>query len=683
MVLRTGATEGPARGVDIVASAAGVAAVIVLVVFVVIAGANTAAYSHVDDAISKLGADGQPYAPWFTVVNVVGAGMIILFAIGVQRRLPVGLLTVVLLMLVAVGAVLIGAFRCSRECKPEELGAHGLVAMFTAVMIVGFLLAAAWAVRRAPVGWFRVATLVSAGLAFVFGIALAVVVARRDRFMGLVERLFWASAYGWVLVASYAIVATSRRRPVVPEFDTGLLQQKILRSSTTWRHAAYVLYEVCDAERAKRWLAAATRERDGVIRPDDAAGVPDGSVTVAFSYRGLRALGVELGDAVDNDPFTEGMGARAELLGDIGASAPGEWQPHWRAEVVHVLAWVEAREPAIVDSLLATLDSLDGSDGLAALDIQRAAQKVNAKDEAVEHLGFRDGISQPWVRLKGDGSDDRARSAGGGTLDAFGQWRPLAVGEFVLGEPDESGASAPVPTPAEIFHHGSYVVVRKLAQDVAGLERFVKTEADRAGVSSDEFAARLVGRQKDGTPLVDPLAPADRQNDFTYRDDVDGFLCPQGAHVRRAHPRDALGFATRLSARHRIIRRGKTYDHDVGAALEWQQGVMFVAVNARIADQFEFIQRFWLNDGDHQRLGSNRDVIAGSSGVTSRVVLQGPRPFVSAPQPLFVRTAGGEYFFAPSMAGLRALIDSAGGPLVQERQDLFGRDGTASPAAAY
>ena len=49
---------------------------------------------------------------------------------------------------------------------------------------------------------------------------------------------------------------------------------------------------------------------------------------------------------------------------------------------------------------------------------------------------------------------------------------------------------------------------------------------------------------------------------------------------------------------------------------------MFIAVNARIEDQFEFIQRLWLNDGDRQRLGASRDLIAGSSRSASTAILQ-------------------------------------------------------------
>src|SRR5437588_50154 len=67
------------------------------------------------------------------------------------------------------------------------------------------------------------------------------------------------------------------------------------------------------------------------------------------------------------------------------------------------------------------------------------------------------------------------------------------------------------------------------------------------------LAAKIVGRWRDGTPLsVSPDRPdaaiasdPARVNDFRYEDDPDGLACPLGAHIRRANPRDALGFEGR------------------------------------------------------------------------------------------------------------------------------------------
>jgi deferrochelatase/peroxidase EfeB len=51
-------------------------------------------------------------------------------------------------------------------------------------------------------------------------------------------------------------------------------------------------------------------------------------VTVAFTYSGLQALGVPQ-ESLDSfaPEFQQGMAARAVELGDVGDSAPGNWEP--------------------------------------------------------------------------------------------------------------------------------------------------------------------------------------------------------------------------------------------------------------------------------------------------------------------------------------------------------------------
>ena len=54
------------------------------------------------------------------------------------------------------------------------------------------------------------------------------------------------------------------------------------------------------------------------------------------------------------------------------------------------------------------------------------------------------------------------------------------------------------------------------------------------------------------------------ENDFLYHTiDPEGFGCPFGSHTRRGNPRDTLGEdpveALKLTKRHRLIRRGRSY----------------------------------------------------------------------------------------------------------------------------
>ena len=158
MVLRSGAKVGPAGGWDKAGAAAGVAAVVILVAFVVVAAVTRDGYSHVVDSMSQLGTRGTSGRWWFAAVNAAGALLIVLFAYGAHRRLPVGLATGAFLGAVAFGAFLVGAFPCSGECLPRTTDAHGVAAAFTAFMIVGFLVAAAVGLRHRAAGWLRYVT---------------------------------------------------------------------------------------------------------------------------------------------------------------------------------------------------------------------------------------------------------------------------------------------------------------------------------------------------------------------------------------------------------------------------------------------------------------------------------------------------------------------------------------------
>jgi Dyp-type peroxidase family len=661
MVLRSGYKQGPATGWDVAGAASGVALVLLLIVFVAAAGATRDGYSQVQDTISKLGATGTPEV-WFTVVNVANFFLILAFAYAVQRRIPLGVWTFCFLVATGIGALFVGGFRCSDGCHIWARDAHTLSADVTALMILGFMWAAAIGALRhrpPPSRWFRN---VSVGLAVIdlafllvlFGIAL-----NHGRDEGIFERLYWAAAYLWVLAASISIALATRRRVKPVEFDTSLLQRKILRSKRSWTHAAYIGFGVEDRARTKQWLRFMIDA--GLVRPDDGESSP-GSVTVAFSAAGLRWLGIKPTGGRDLEPFVQGMRARADILGDHDGSGPDHWQLPWSSDRLHVLVWVEAEHRRVLGELVERIQGPESRNALTRIgDVQYAATAGPGKGPGpVGELRFEDGISQPWLALRGGHGHD-ARRAPGGALDPFGEWRPLAVGEFVLGELDESGDRSLVPEPRALFEHGSFVVVRKLAQDFAALKDLVDgmaAQTPRFGAAGADFAERMMGRRRDGHPLEFTESQPGR-NDFSYAPDPDGLRCPLGAHIRRANPRDALGFGTLMAARHRIIRRGKAYDGDPAAPPRWSSGLVFVAINARIADQFEFIQSLWLNDGSRQRVGTSRDLFAGASRSTSRAVLQlDCGPVVTDAIPTLVRTMGGEYFFAPSMAGLRYLADT-------------------------
>src|SRR3954449_8023956 len=94
----------------------------------------------------------------------------------------------------------------------------------------------------------------------------------------------------------------------------------------------------------RSWL---TELLDKVQSATDAQATMDESdrwITLAFTWNGLRALGVpEESLATFPDAFREGMPSRASILGDVGVSAPENWVGGLAGDDVHAIAILFAR----------------------------------------------------------------------------------------------------------------------------------------------------------------------------------------------------------------------------------------------------------------------------------------------------------------------------------------------------
>jgi deferrochelatase/peroxidase EfeB len=210
------------------------------------------------------------------------------------------------------------------------------------------------------------------------------------------------------------------------------------------------------------------------------------------------------------------------------------------------------------------------------------------------------------------------------------------------------------------------MIYRKFFMDVVRFTGFLRESARLTGGDEELVAAKVMGRWRDGTPLIlspdrpDPELAADptRVNDFRYESDLEGLRCPLGAHIRRANPRDALGWQGSLSLRHRMIRRGVTYgpppeDPAVDDGID--RGLVFTCFVASIERQFETVQTAWINDGNVFGLGNDKDFLLGAEDPAGKMTVHGDPPRFLAPQPGFTRVRGGEYLFQPGLAALRAI----------------------------
>lgn len=418
---------------------------------------------------------------------------------------------------------------------------------------------------------------------------------------------------------------------------------------------ALVMLRVAQPAQAVAWLSTAPVQRD------NDASAPDGVWRqVALTLAGLKALGVPAA-RLERFPqaFKEGMAARAGLLGDVRHNHPSHWTlaahvngiDRFDPANAHVLVQLrfaaaepgDAFTPADQRRLDELAQALTVGTGLALMAVE--PMRSNAADK--EHFGFKDGISQPQL-------------AGGPVGRAWDD--TVKTGEILQGFETERDKGYAVPEqPDALLDRGSFLVVRKLRQYSGRLARQIHKQAKAIGLDHELVLAKLMGRWRDGRPLAAPELPGN-SNDFNYAQDAQGSACPFHAHIRRANPRDLAGTAFSRSRMPRILRRGMSYGAPVhpDAPDDADRGLIFMAYNAHLAEQFEVVQR-WIAGGNASGgySGQPDPLLAVVDGT------QGPRlyPFEHAgkayeidlgPEP-FVTLQWGAYYFVPSIAALKAL----------------------------
>lgn len=468
--------------------------------------------------------------------------------------------------------------------------------------------------------------------------------------------------------------------------------------------SAYLFVHVPARAAGRAWLGAlvpqVTTAATWRPAPGQAKTKPACARNVGLTFAGLRALGLSP-EALSTFPeeFREGIADehRSRLLGDTGESAPEGWEMGWPGKgEIHALLILHAGTAEALAAWRETERARMAAAGV--VEVAATAQEGYRPTNGKEPFGFRDGIAQPRIAGFG-GADVAAGEVILGYPDHFGF---VPASPLVLAEDDPGGLLPPDANPyhppgrfRDFGRHGTYLVYRKLQQDVAGFWRFLTAEAQRLRGRADpayavRLAAKMVGRWPDGTPLTlspdrgDPsLGPRD---DFLYSArDPEGRGCPLGAHIRRTNPRDALApcapaESLSISSSHRLARRGRVFgpplfaqeildDPGDPAGLELlgrltddgrPRGIHFLAVCGSLRRQFEFVQQTWANNPRFAGLTDNEDPLIGEDGRPGKrpgfmTIPGAPARVRVGPLPRFVTVRGGGYFFLPGLRALRFL----------------------------
>jgi deferrochelatase/peroxidase EfeB len=372
--------------------------------------------------------------------------------------------------------------------------------------------------------------------------------------------------------------------------------------------------------------------------------------SIVLTAQGLRVAKRALpAESVGVDSFSSGMLKKHVLLGDPsdGDQLPRDWEDVYKNDGSLHGMWLVAH--ATESGLAGACREVEEKGREVIQFIQFEEAKILRDDGgfAREPFGFRDGISMP---------------------------------EYFVDEESPHGLINPPLEQVLMNSDGvdrccSFLVFRKLEQNVDGFRAF--EESLRISLREKELDERdpgrlLIGRYRDGTPLVSGFSPGGepdgKLNDFDFKKDMGARGCPFHAHIRKAffrQPAVDRGIPPIQQESAQFIRRGMLFGarsiRDSVPVCDAKAGLLFMAYMSDIGRQFEKLQAEWFQSGDFPVMGVNQldPLLFGprSAGGEWSWAERGLGPLPIGP---LVTPLGGAYFFVPSMSWLRSPIERLG-----------------------
>ncbi|PFH47223.1 hypothetical protein AMATHDRAFT_68188 [Amanita thiersii Skay4041] len=391
-------------------------------------------------------------------------------------------------------------------------------------------------------------------------------------------------------------------------------------------------------------------------------------VNISFSHFGLVKMGIDdskLGDS----SYLKGQRLDAESLNDKGTGTGPTFDPDWLPpfkQEIHGLIIFTGDSHGTVNAKVKEVLGIFGvgTPGSSIKEVTRIRGDVRpGKNSGHEHFGFLDGISNPTVI----GFDTNPNPG------------PASVrpGIILLGRDGDGNADKRDPWMVD----GSFLAFRYLFQLVPEFNKFLDNHALKVpGMSkeagSELLGARLVGRWKSGAPIdlrpfIDDAKLATdpgRNNDFSYAAETNfQKICPFAAHTRKTNPRADLNNNVENQ---RILRRGiqfgpeLTEEETTGGKTIEDRGLVFQCYQSSIQNGFHFIQTLWANNATFPFTESTPetpglDPLIGQAAPGQTRKMSGINPDDPSQElelPVWIVPRGGEYFFAPSLKGLKETI---------------------------
>ncbi|MBB4804741.1 Dyp-type peroxidase family [Chryseobacterium defluvii] len=446
------------------------------------------------------------------------------------------------------------------------------------------------------------------------------------------------------------------------------IQGNILKPHGRNYHATIILsFDPSEIEKLKHWISnlnittfkeqlEGTRVFHTLSISKQISDTSDVFTSFYLSASGYGKLGFTEDD-IPNDPaFMQGMKVSGKKLNDSSAN---DWDPAYQHTVDAVLMLAHDDKEILIGKRNKITEEIQSFVNILGSEFGSTVRDEDGFSR--EPFGFRDGISNP-IFLE---EDIQKFSS-----DPDKKFDMRATKEVVLTQdPNDRGS------------FGSYVVFRKLEQNVKAFHEAERKISESLGMSDPEkIGALIIGRLRNGNPIIDPdSSVADRDkiksNNWDFSADSSGSKCPFHAHIRKANDRGeslrtGVGFGDERYKR--IVRRGFTYvaDEDrnfvnlqfAGKSVDYPEngtGTIFVAFQSSIADQFEKLMVTNINNVDYFKPHTGNDALLGSrNGAEADYKFSHDTKSVNVQLDSFITLKGGEYFFAPSVPFLKSLANS-------------------------